>query len=155
MPLDKDQKNRLALGGTTGLPSPFPTIGTVRMEKDPSPDANTLVHVTDAKSPSAANVWSIRAGDIAAFEEKSKVLAKDKKVKWHIGVKNVLKALKDGKKKKGIVYVSEETQVLLRLEHGLSAIDSVDVASEAGAVPSDRTTDEKFGIQCDRDPCNA
>jgi hypothetical protein len=149
----------MSLGGTTGLPSPYPTIGIVVLDRvKGKPDADTLVHVTNPRSRNQAHVWSVRVGDVKAFEEKKKIGAdetkKKHKPKWHVGLDEVLKALKDGKKRKGIVYVREEAQVLLKLEYGLSAIDSVDVASEAGAVLADRTTDEKFGIRCVRDPCN-
>lgn len=155
MPLDRAQRIRMSLGGTTGLPAPFPAIGLVVLDKaGAAPTADTLVYVTNPKCRNQAHIWSVRAGDVQAFEEKLSVeddetSGEDAPV-WHVGLEEVLDALGDGEQKEGIVYVREEAQVLLQLEYGLSAIDSVSVAAHAGITPHDRTSEEAFRAQCNQ-----
>ena len=94
-------------------------------------------------------IWTVRLGDLKAVEGKSKVDAKKKKITWYVGAE-VKTALDDDEALKGIAYVSEEAQTLVRLEHGVSVIDSVEVA--AGLSPNlSRETDQDYKATCN--PC--
>ena len=142
MPLDDQQQIRMALGGTTGLPAPYPTVGSIRLD-DASGGASgdSLVLIGFSQSPDKAVIWSVRASDITAIEARETIQKHDADghpivPDWHVGEAKVLAALSAGLPISGIAYVREETQVLLRLEYGLNAIDSVGVALNRG-VPTD------------------
>lgn len=127
----------MALGGTTALPAPYPTIGVIRLDSAGTATADSLVTITFSQSPDKAVIWSLKAGDITAIEERETLLGHDADGKlinpdWHVGSVKVLEALSADESVLGIAYVREETQVLLRLEYGLSAVDSVGVALSRG-----------------------
>jgi len=143
--LNPDQMNRLNLGGTTGLPAPFPTIGEISL-------VGNFVHVTHNKTPSNAAIWSIAKEDVVALEEKSFVDPDPTKGQaepiWHNGNEKVIDALSSNKR--GIAYVREDAQVLLRLEYGARAIDSVDIATEADLGTRCRPCRRSVSVKCRR-----
>ena len=152
MALNDDQKRRLAVGGTTAIPSPFPSSGTISYEDKDA--AEKVVKVTQEKTASHANVWLINLADVNAIQ----VEVKDENGNlldpgWHVGATAIAaaidKSIDDKETLTGIAYVPGPTAVLLRLEHGLSAGVSAEVAQIAGTLlPADRATDEEFGPQC-------
>lgn len=147
MALNRGQQIRMSLGGTQGLPAPGPAIGSIQWASGKK-SKDRLVEITYEKNTNDAVIWVVQVCDLMAIEAKNKVDAKKKKIKWHVG-SAVKKALDEGKVK-GIAYVREEAQTLVRLEHGLSVIESVQVA--AGLSPNlSRDSDEDFKVACD--PC--
>lgn len=148
MSIDDGQKNRMILGGTQGLPAPGTDVAMIKWEsKKDKTSNNRLVCITHEKSPSHAVVWSVRLGDLMAIEAKKSVDAKKKKIKWYVG-KDVAQALEKNGELTGIAYVREEAQTLVRLEHGVSVINSVQVA--AGLPVLTRESDDEFEIKCVR-----
>lgn len=142
MTLDRGQQIRMSLGGTQGLPAPGPAIGTIQWAEDSKKrNDDSLVEITFEKSTNHAIIWTVRVGDLKAIESKTKVDAKKKKIAWFVG-SEVMTALESGTLK-GVAYVGEEAQTLVRLEHGVSVIDSIQVA--AGLSPNlSRETDDDF-----------
>lgn len=144
MPLNRDQLTRLSLGGTTALPV---TIGRIELETEPtdpnaSPTGEELVMITEEKKPGDANVWLVHLKDIAALE----IPQKDSKgnpsePERKIGIAEVFAKLKEPPKYvTGTAYVNEVAGVLLRLEYGTTAGDSVQIAEMSGT--------DGFGVTC-------
>ncbi len=155
MPLNEQQKIRMAVGGTTGLPAPFPTIGTISLEEPTgAATGESLVRITFSQSANKAVIWSVRAADISAIEQRETLQKQDADGNpivsdWHVGTAEVLAALSDEDKPiSGFAYVREDKQVLLTLEFGLTANDSVGVALRR-AIPADGDID----VSCKRPSC--
>lgn len=149
MSLDFGQQVRMSLGGTQALPVPGPALGNIRWAASRKNNADRLVEVTFERSPNHAIIWLVRVDDLMAIEEKSKLDAKKKKIEWYVGpeVCEALDASKEGMT--GIAYVREEAQTLLRLEHGVSVINSVHIV--AGEAPL--AADADFEIHSGCNPC--
>ena len=143
MSLDRGQLNRMSLGATQALPAPTPAIASIQWASDDNPRSpDSLVEIVFEKTPSHAIIWTVRLGDVKAIEAKTSIDAEKKDITWFVGSR-VATAL-DGKDPvQGIAYVLEEAQTLLRLEHGLSVIDSVQVAAGLLPIPS-RETDARL-----------
>ena len=145
MTLDRGQQIRMSLGGTQRLPAPGSGIGFIQWaDSDVSPRTDdSLIEITFEKSTNHAVIWFVRAGDVKAVESITKV--NDEMVTtWFVGPE-VKTALETGALK-GVAHVLEEAQTLIRLEHSVSVIDSVQVVA---GLP----TGESYGTNSNCNPC--
>ena len=142
MPLNDDQVRRMKLGGTQLLPAPLPGPATIRFEDE----AKKLVEIHCERSDSQAVIWLVDLQNINVVKKIDDCDPDDIKESWLVG-DEIGEALKGNQSLRGLGYVKESAQVLLRMEHGTSAEDSIRIVA-AGLLVEDREADEDFEIKC-------
>ncbi len=132
MPLKDQDLAPLFLPGTIRLPSPFPAVGDLELQKegakyDGVERPGALLIVRRRIWPATKVSWTIRVECVSAI-----LLTKGSKLvpaaaKW-VFTPSVpkLKSIAAAKIAKGIVFVPEDAPVLMRLEFGTTASESAD-----------------------------
>jgi hypothetical protein len=138
-PFDRAQMRSFHLAGTVAIPTPFPEVGTLRLRPSAlayqggdEMFADDLVDIEHVQSHRLVIVRTVRLSDVAAVLLGECVNPIDlSAARWYFGpeVGEVLEARANDNTPglmMGIAYVRESAPVLMRVEVGMTAAESVE-----------------------------
>ncbi|MHC4177713.1 MAG: hypothetical protein ACYSWU_09405 [Planctomycetota bacterium] len=153
MPLKDKGLAALFLPGTIALPSPFPSVGDVEIKKDGEGaelrdgERGVLLTVRRRFEPSTEVCWTMLVERVSAILLTNGAELESDGAEWLFGPDVAkLQSVKGTNPAKGIVYVPENAPVLMRVEFGTTASESMDfpVPGLGGCDPCE---DRSFSYQ--------